>query len=120
MAGSDQIRGFRCFYDPASTRFHSVVSLGREVCGWPSTVHGGLTAALVDETLGGLCVSLWKSGSLGMRLPGYTARLEMDYKKVRTGEEAAGGGERELNGAVWGGGGRTLQGGGGRSARARQ
>ena len=51
------------------------------MCGFPQTVHGGLTAAIVDETLGGLCVSLWRSGALGFRPPAYTARLEVDYKK---------------------------------------
>eukprot|EP00198_Chlamydomonas_reinhardtii_P006525 XP_001695861.1 predicted protein [Chlamydomonas reinhardtii] len=52
-----------------------------EVCGFPQTVHGGLTAALVDETLGGLAVALWRSGQLGFRPPAYTARLEVDYKR---------------------------------------
>ncbi len=53
------------------------------MCGFPQTVHGGLTAALVDETVGGLAVALWRSGALGFRPPAYTARLEVDYKKVR-------------------------------------
>lgn len=52
------------------------------MCGYPSTVHGGLTAAIIDETLGGLMVSLWRSGVIGL-LPAVTARLEVDYcKKV--------------------------------------
>lgn len=66
------------------------------MCGFPQTVHGGLTAALVDETLGGLAVALWRSGQLGFRPPAYTARLEVDYKRVRGRR-----GERE----VWGAGG---------------
>lgn len=45
-------------------------------------MHGGLTAAIIDETLGGLYTSLLTSGNLGMTLPGLTARLEVDYKKV--------------------------------------
>jgi acyl-coenzyme A thioesterase PaaI-like protein len=53
----------------------------RDVCGFPQTVHGGLTAAIMDETFGGLGVSLWKSGTLGFRPPAYTAHLEVDYKK---------------------------------------
>ena len=53
----------------------------REVCGYPFTVHGGLTAAIIDESLGGLYTSLLTSGSLGMQLPGLTARLEVDYKQ---------------------------------------
>lgn len=61
--------------------FHSVVVLGKEVCGYPQTVHGGLTAAIIDETLGGLYTALLTSGGLGLRMPGLTARLEIDYKK---------------------------------------
>jgi hypothetical protein len=72
---------FRCFFDPAGRAFHSVVVLGKEVCGYPSTVHGGLTAAIIDETLGGLYTALLTSGGLGLRMPGLTARLEIDYKK---------------------------------------
>eukprot|EP00775_Hariotina_reticulata_P009986 gene9986-10141_t len=52
-----------------------------DVCGYPSTVHGGLTAAIVDETFGGLYTALLTTGNLGATLPGLTARLEMDYKR---------------------------------------
>ena len=81
MIQSGQIVELRCFYDHEEKEFHSVVQLGRDVCGFPQTVHGGLTAAIMDETLGGLGVSLWRSGALGFRPPAYTARLEVDYKK---------------------------------------
>lgn len=53
----------------------------RDVCGYPSTVHGGLTAAIVDETFGGLYTALLTTGNLGATLPGLTARLELDYKR---------------------------------------
>ncbi len=49
---------------------------------WLQTVHGGLTAAIIDETFGGLGICCWKAGALGFRPPAYTARLEVDYKKV--------------------------------------
>ncbi|KAG1665542.1 hypothetical protein FOA52_000688 [Chlamydomonas sp. UWO 241] len=81
MAASGQIREFRCFYNRDECSFHSVVALGRDVCGFPQTVHGGLTAAIVDETLGGLGVCVWRAGALGFRPPAYTARLELDYKR---------------------------------------
>jgi acyl-coenzyme A thioesterase PaaI-like protein len=58
-----------------------LVLANREVCGYPSTVHGGLTAAIVDETLGGLYTSMLTNGALGASLPGMTARLEVDYKR---------------------------------------
>ncbi|KAG2453867.1 hypothetical protein HYH02_002074 [Chlamydomonas schloesseri] len=81
MVVSGQIKELRCFYDTRKQMFYSVVELGKEVCGFPQTVHGGLTAALVDETLGGLAVALWRAGQLGFRPPAYTARLEVDYKR---------------------------------------
>ncbi|KAL6752161.1 HotDog domain-containing protein [Haematococcus lacustris] len=81
MTSSNQIHEFRCFYDKKAKQFHSVVQLGKDVCGFPQTVHGGLTAAIIDETFGGLGVCLWKTGALGVRPPAYTARLEVDYKK---------------------------------------
>ena len=56
--------------------------LCRHVCGYPGTQHGGLTAAIVDETFGGLSINLWKSGLLGPRLPPLTAHLAINYKKV--------------------------------------
>jgi hypothetical protein len=40
-------------------------------------VHGGLTAAIVDESFGGLYTALLTTGSLGATLPGLTARLEL-------------------------------------------
>ncbi|GLC40664.1 hypothetical protein PLESTM_001099000 [Pleodorina starrii] len=81
MVASGQIKELRCFYDTQKRVFYSVVELGKEVCGFPQTVHGGLTAALVDETAGGLAVALWRAGDLGFRPPAYTARLEVDYKR---------------------------------------
>lgn len=82
MMRVDMVRGIECFYDPKATEFHAAIKLGRNVCGYPSTVHGGLTAAIIDETLGGLMVSLWKTGAIGL-MPAVTARLEVDYcKKV--------------------------------------
>lgn len=82
MARVDMVKELRCFYNGSEKQFHAVVQLGRDVCGYPSTVHGGLTAAIIDETLGGLMVSLWKGGSLGVSLPAVTARLEVDYCKT--------------------------------------
>lgn len=81
MMQNGQIGKFRCFYDRKKKEFHSIVQLGKDVCGFPQTVHGGLTAAILDETLGGLGVCMWRSGALGFRPPAYTARLELDYKR---------------------------------------
>lgn len=56
----------------ACPRFYTVVSLGREVCGFPRIVHGGLTAAIIDESFGGLLFSLKKSRALNFWGPAYT------------------------------------------------
>jgi hypothetical protein len=61
-------------------RFYSVVSLGREVCGFPRVVHGGLTAAIIDESFGGLLFSLKQAGALSFWGPAYTVQLEVSYK----------------------------------------
>ncbi|KAF5834569.1 HotDog domain-containing protein [Dunaliella salina] len=85
MIESGQLISLRCFYDKAARKFYSVAKMGKDVAGYPGLVHGGLTAALLDETFGGLSVNVWKSGGFGVA-PGYTARLEVDYKqKVPTG-----------------------------------
>lgn len=38
--------------NPSEGVFHSLVALGRDVCGHRCTVHGGLTSAVIDETTG--------------------------------------------------------------------
>uniref|UniRef100_A0A7R9YRT3 Thioesterase domain-containing protein n=1 Tax=Chlamydomonas euryale TaxID=1486919 RepID=A0A7R9YRT3_9CHLO len=81
MEKSGQILEHKCFYDRAAKQFYSVISLGKDVCGFPQTLHGGLTASIFDETFGGLAVCMWKAGALGFRPPAYTVRLEVDYKR---------------------------------------
>lgn len=80
MFQAEQLRELRCFYDASKRSYYTVVRLGTDVCGYPATVHGGLTAAIVDETFGGLYTCLLTSGALGAQLPALTARLEVDYK----------------------------------------
>ena len=47
-------------------------------------MHGGLTAAIVDESFGFLWLSLRSNGQLPFRGPAFTAHLEVDYKQVST------------------------------------
>lgn len=42
-----------CVYNNNTREFHTVVRVGSDVCGYPRTVHGGLTAAIADESFGG-------------------------------------------------------------------
>ena len=55
-----------------AARFYAVVSLGRNICGHPRIVHGGLTAALIDETLGGLMFALRSAQDISLPGPMYT------------------------------------------------
>ena len=43
-----------CLFDSKTRTFYTIAHLGNNVCGHPGVVHGGLTAALMDDTLGGL------------------------------------------------------------------
>lgn len=54
----------------------------REVCGFPTIVHGGFTATVMDETLGFLFFALKKQKALPFWGPAYTAHLEVEYKAV--------------------------------------
>lgn len=38
------LREMTMYYDPEQLKFFCVVSLGTDVCGFPTIVHGGLTA----------------------------------------------------------------------------
>ncbi|KAL6770898.1 hypothetical protein ACKKBF_B33150 [Auxenochlorella protothecoides x Auxenochlorella symbiontica] len=75
------------YYNPEQRRWHSVVALGREVCGFPRVVHGGLTAAMFDESFGGLLFSLKQAKALDFWGPAYTVALEVQYKaKIPAGQ----------------------------------
>lgn len=54
----------------------------RNVCGFPKIVHGGLTAAIIDESFGFLWLSLRANKQLPFRGPAFTAHLEVDYKQA--------------------------------------
>ena len=51
------------------------------MCGYPRIVHGGLTAAIVDEALGHLFYALRCAGALPFRGPAFTANLTVDYRR---------------------------------------
>jgi acyl-coenzyme A thioesterase PaaI-like protein len=59
MECEQMVQDMVCVYNDRSQQFHTIVRVGRDVCGYPKTVHGGLTAAIADETFGGtLCDGL--------------------------------------------------------------
>ena len=72
MEGEAMVREMVCVYNKNTKEFHTIVRVGRDVCGYPRTVHGGLTAAIADETFGGAltcspCKSLRSSSVDSMR-----------------------------------------------------
>lgn len=54
-----------------------------DVCGYPRIVHGGLTAAIIDESFGFLFYALRRHKQLPFFGPAFTAHLEVSYKRVR-------------------------------------
>lgn len=74
------LRDLRGYYDSVDKRWHSVVALGLEVCGFPRVVHGGLTAAVFDESFGGLLFALKKDKALPFYGHAYTVQLDVTYK----------------------------------------
>lgn len=68
-----------------SAQRHEALQGCRDVCGYPRIVHGGLTAAILDETFGFLLFALKHHGQLPFWQPAFTAHLEVDYKSVRPG-----------------------------------
>ena len=70
-----------CTFNAERREFSSIITLGKNVCGHPAIVHGGLTAAIVDETLGGLNYLMKKHGLLDPG-PAFTVHMVMDWKKV--------------------------------------
>ncbi|DBB18213.1 hypothetical protein WJX82_002941 [Trebouxia sp. C0006] len=75
-----QLQDMVCFYNTSAKKYYTVLQLGREVCGFPTIVHGGFTATIMDETLGFLLFALKKQRELPFWGPAYTAHLEVEYK----------------------------------------
>jgi hypothetical protein len=81
LADARLVHDVVAFYDAPGRRLHFVVSLGPDVCGWPGVVHGGLTAALVDEAMGHLFLALRAAGELPFAGPAFTASLAVEYRR---------------------------------------
>eukprot|EP00879_Flechtneria_rotunda_P012590 GHRR01013147.1.p1 GENE.GHRR01013147.1~~GHRR01013147.1.p1 ORF type:complete len:184 (+),score=33.99 GHRR01013147.1:313-864(+) len=77
---NDLIRDMVVIY--AEKALYTVLQLGVPVCGHPTIVHGGLISAVFDETFGVLLYAEGRYGTLELSMV-FTARLEVDYKKVQ-------------------------------------
>ena len=53
-----------------------------DVCGYPRIVHGGLTAAIMDESFGFLFYAMRHHKQLPFWAPAFTAHLEVNFKAV--------------------------------------
>lgn len=53
MESERMVQDMVCVYNQNTKEFHTVMRVGTDVCGYPRTVHGGLTAAIADESFGG-------------------------------------------------------------------
>jgi acyl-coenzyme A thioesterase PaaI-like protein len=70
-----------CASHAAARTFYALADLGPNVCGHPSITHGGVSAALHDDTLGGLAYVLKAEKAAGIpEGPAFTVQLEVSYK----------------------------------------
>jgi acyl-coenzyme A thioesterase PaaI-like protein len=82
----DMVEDLVCFYNAPDRTLSYAIQLGKNVCGYPRIVHGGLTAAIIDEAFGFLMISLRGNRQLPFMGPAFTAHLEVDYRaKIQAG-----------------------------------
>jgi hypothetical protein len=76
LGGSRGLGGFqRIFYNKDTGEYICVAWIGGALGGWPGVTHGGITATLMDETLGRCAIKQFPGRS------GVTANLELNYVK---------------------------------------
>jgi acyl-coenzyme A thioesterase PaaI-like protein len=74
LKGEGKVEHYRLFIAPDLRSIRAEITLGHQVCGHPSIVHGGTLAAVFDDTFGALFVA----SRLGN---GFTANLSVNYRK---------------------------------------
>jgi hypothetical protein len=76
---NNMVNDIHCFFDVEERKFHSLIKLSSNVCGHPTIVHGGLTAAIMDEAFGGLafCMKKWKLLGPG---PPFTVKVVLIFR----------------------------------------
>ena len=90
---SGLVRDMLCAFSEERNTFWAFAELGENVCGHPRTTHGGMTAALIDDTLGGLSFMLKQhrgksrgaggdGGPVAPAGPAFTVQLDISYKRV--------------------------------------
>lgn len=66
---------------PGSTKLTWQIRLGGGVCGHPGLLHGGLTAALLDEYIGWAAHMELSQHAFARGAPSMTANLNVDYRR---------------------------------------
>ena len=76
LGGACGIGGFqRIFHNRESGELVSVIWFGGAIAGWPGVTHGGVSATIMDETLGRCAIHQFPSKT------GVTANLNLNYLK---------------------------------------
>jgi acyl-coenzyme A thioesterase PaaI-like protein len=76
LAGARAIGGFqRVFINKDTGETVTVIWFGGAIAGWPGVTHGGVTATIIDETLGRCAIRQFPAQT------GVTANLELNYLK---------------------------------------
>lgn len=82
MARQGTVRDNRVLFNPGTSCLMNAYALGANVCGHKGIVHGGLSAAMIDESFGYLTHLCRRDRAGGVPETGtlLTAHLEVDYK----------------------------------------
>ena len=76
LGGARSVGGFqRIFHNKESGEVVNVVWFGGAIAGWPGVTHGGISATIMDETLGRCAILQFPSKT------GVTANLNLNYLK---------------------------------------
>lgn len=76
LSGARALGGFqRIFHNKESGEIVNVIWFGGAISGWPGVTHGGISATIMDETLGRCAILRFPSKT------GVTANLNLNYLK---------------------------------------
>jgi acyl-coenzyme A thioesterase PaaI-like protein len=76
LGGARAVGGFqRIFHNKESGEIVNVIWFGGAIAGWPGVTHGGISATIMDETLGRCAIHQFPSKT------GVTANLNLNYLK---------------------------------------
>jgi len=74
LRGEGLLEEYEIYVSNDQQEMVAVCYIGKDMCGYPGAVHGGVSAALIDNTAG------WHYLVLGEKKPGVTAFLNLNYR----------------------------------------